>query len=67
MAVVVPTTPEEVAWFTAHIKEQLNEVKTFTQLSELWTFNAPSVKALPDDLKLEVIAAKDEAKARVKK
>lgn len=62
----VPKTEEEVRWFVGHIQEELKDVKSMTQLAELWNFNAVAVKSLPEALKGEVIAAKDEAKARLR-
>lgn len=49
------------------MKTALTEVKTFAELSALWTANTPAIKGLEIQLRQELVRAKDEAKARVQK
>lgn len=37
------------------------------QLSELWTTNVNSVRAMPKELRDEIVREKDDAKARIQK
>jgi len=47
------------------MRTALSEVKTFDELSTLWTTNASAIKALPEALKNAIVALKNETKARV--
>lgn len=60
----MPKTQEEIAWFVEYLKKALSEVKTMSELADLWTDNVVSVKSLPEALKQELIRAKDEQKSR---
>lgn len=63
----VPSTLEEIDWFMKYMTSSFDEITTMPQLAELWTSNVNSVKALPDELRQQIIRAKDECKARVQK
>lgn len=63
----VPSTLEEIDWFMKYMTSSFDEVTTMPQLAELWTSNVNSVKALPDELRQQIIRAKDDCKARVQK
>lgn len=64
MSKPVPTTPEEIEWFTNHMIESLGEVKTKDELSNLWINNVNSIKALPELKRAQVVAKKDEVKKK---
>ncbi len=63
----VPRNDEEIAWFVDHMLGSLEEVKSMTQLSELWLANALAIKSLAPHLQSKLIRTKDEAKNRLKK
>lgn len=61
----MPTSQDEISWFVTHITEELRSVTTKQELLKLWTSNATSIAALPDEPKAQIIALKDSIKMKV--